>query len=180
MPKKIIKSCLMMILLINCFGQSKEKAFIAKYEFEDFSQFNNVHIFIRGGDSEKNPIIMINAPNLVNDTSRVGLYVVILDKKKYQVIETKWTLTEYYVDADTVKLQQLAQAFMKYEIPHLYVDIAGNVFVYLRDVETLALVRFANKSELLKRSKETKWIKVKDNWYKPCTANNVVKTKKKG
>ena len=56
---------------------------------------------------------------------------------------------------------------MKYEIPRLDVDEQGNVFIYLKDVETLALVRFVNESELMKRSKETKWIKVKDNWYKP-------------
>ena len=166
MQKQITIICLMMFLFNSCIGQSKEKAFIAKYEFEDFSQFNNVHIFIRGGDRERNPIIMINAPHLVNDTSRIGLYVVTLDKKNYQVIEAKWTLTEYAVNADTVKLQQLAQAFMNYKIPRLDVDEQGNVFVYLADVETLAMVRFANENELQKRSKETKWKNIKSNWYK--------------
>ena len=156
---------LMMLLLSGCFGQSKEKTFIAKYEFEDFSLFNNVHIFIRGGDRERNPIIMIKAPHLVNDTSRVGLYVVTLDKKNYQIIEAKW-MVEYYVNADTVKLQQLAQTFMKYEIPRLDVDEQGNVFVYLKDVETLALARFVNESELLKNPNK-KWINIKSNWYKP-------------
>lgn len=156
----------MMSLFNSCIGQSKERAFLAKYELEDFSQFNNVHIFIRGGDRERNPIIMINAPNLVNDSSRVGLYVVILDKKDYQVIEAKWTLTEYYVDADTIKLQQLAQAFMKYEIPRLDVDEQGNVFVYLKDFETLALARFVDESELLKNPRK-KWTNIKGNWYKP-------------
>lgn len=155
-----------MSLFNSCIGQSKERAFLAKYELEDFSQFNNVHIFIRGGDRERNPIIMINAPNLVNDSSRVGLYVVILDKKDYQVIEAKWTLTEYYVDADTIKLQQLAQAFMKYEIPRLDVDEQGNVFVYLKDFETLALARFVDESELLKNPRK-KWTNIKGNWYKP-------------
>ena len=168
-----------MILLNSCFGQSKENAFITIYELEDFSQFKGVNIFKRGGD-KNDQILVMDASYFVNDTSKIGCYVITLDRKNYQVIKAKWTLTEYYVDADTIKLQQLAQAFMKYEIPRLDVDEQGNVFIYLKDVETLALVRFANKSELLKRSKETKWIKVKDNWYKPCTANNAVKSKKKG
>jgi len=158
--------CLMMFLFNSCIGQSKEKAFIAKYEFEDFSQFNDVHVFIRGVDRERNPIIFVNAPNSVSDTAKVGIYVVVLDKKSNQIIETKWTLTENYVDADTIKLQQLAQAFMKYKIPRLKVDEQGNVFVYLKDFETLALVRFENERELLKNPNK-KWKIIKGNWYKP-------------
>ncbi len=162
----IIISCIM-LLLVNCCGQNKEKAFLAQYEFEDFSQFNGVSVFIRGGDREKNPIIFVNAPHLVNDNSKVGYYVVILDKKNCQVIKAKW-MTEHYVEADTLKLQQLAQTFMKYKIPRMDVDTAGNVFIYLKDVETIALVRFANEDELKKRSRESTWTKVKntDNWYK--------------
>ncbi|GHU86466.1 hypothetical protein FACS1894153_3580 [Bacteroidia bacterium] len=144
----------------SCTGTSYERTFLAKYEFEDFSQFNNVSIFYRGQN-----VIFIDAPNLVYDTERVGVCVIILDKNN-QIIETKWTLTENNVNADTVKLQQLAQIFMKYEIPRLNVDKQGNVFVYLKDFETLALARFVNESELQKRSKETKWVNVTSNWYK--------------
>ena len=157
-----------MVLSFNsCIGQSKEKAFLAKYEFEDFSQFKNVSVFIRGIDSERNPIIFVDAPHLVRDTSKVGCYVVILDKKNYRIINAKWTLTKDSVNADTVKLQHLAQAFIQYKIPRLQVDEQGNVFVYLKDVETLALVRFANENELQKRNKEVRWINIKPNWYKP-------------
>ena len=166
MLKQIVTSCLIILSFNSCIGQFEEKAFLAKYEFEDFSQFNNVSVFIRGGDSERNPIIFVDAPHLVRDTSDVGCYVVIFDKKNYQIIEAKW-MTEYDVEADTLKLQHLAQVFMKYEIPRLDVDKDGNVFVYLKDVETLALVRFANENELQKRNKEIKWINVKPNWYKP-------------
>lgn len=168
MSKKMIKSCLIMlimILLISCFGQSKEKAFIAKHELENFSQFKGVNIFKRGGD-KNDQILAIDASYFINDISRTECYVITLDKKNYQIKKSKWT-TEYYDDADTLKFQQLSQVFMKYEIPRIDVDIEGNVFVYLKDVEALALVRFVNENELLKRSKEMKWIKVKDNWYKP-------------
>lgn len=150
----------------ECAVYFHKKAFLAKYESDDFSQFNNFHIFIRGRDREGNPIIGVNAPNLVYDTARVEFYVVIFDKQDYHVKEAKW-MSENNVNADTVKLQQLAQTFMKYKIPRLNVDEQGNVFVYLADIETLALARFVNESELLKRSKEMKWKNIKGNWYKP-------------
>jgi len=158
-----------MLLLSSC-AIYYERGFLDKYEFEDFSQFNNVHIFIRGLDNEKNPIILMNAQDLVNDTSRIGLYVVVLDKKDYNVIRTNWTLKRdptIIVDADTIQLQQLAQKFMEYGIPRLDVDEQENVSIYLKDVETLAMVRFVNENELQKRSKEMKWKNIKSNWYKP-------------
>jgi hypothetical protein len=146
-----------------------EKEFLDKYEYEDFSQFKGVGIFIRDLDKERNPIIFVNAPHLIYDTSKVGVYGLILNKQNYKVINSKWTLTENYVNADTLKLQHLAQSFMKYNVPHLMVDTAGNVFVYLKDVETLAFVRFTNDNEMQKNNKEYTWKKIKNrnNWYKP-------------
>lgn len=165
MGKQIIINCLIILLLTSCLGQSKEKAFIVKNEFENFSQFKGVNVFKRGGDKNQEILAMLVSP-FVNDNLKVGCYLVTFDKIKHQVIKAKWT-TEYTVETDTVKLQQLARIFMKYNIPRLDVDNMGNVFVYLKDVETLSLARFINESELKKRSKETKWIKIKDNWYKP-------------
>lgn len=88
----------------GCCAYFDKKAFLAKHEFEDFSQFKNVSLFIRGGDNERNPIICVDAPHLVRDTSKVGFYVVILDKKTDQVKKAKW-MTEYDVEADTLQLQ---------------------------------------------------------------------------
>ena len=148
----------------ECAVYFHKKAFFDKYELEDFSQFKGVNIFKRGGD-ENDQILVMDVSYFVNDTSKTGCYIVTLAKKNYHVTKAKWT-TEYHVDSDTAKLQQLAQVFMRYEIPRLNVDTAGNVFVYLKDIETLTLVRFANEDELQKRSKETKWTNIKGNWYK--------------
>jgi hypothetical protein len=156
--RNIIISSIVMSLFSGCVGSFYEKAFLSKYEFEDFSQFKGVNIFFRGQN-----VIFTNAPHLVNDTAKVGLYVVIVDENS-QIVEVKWT-TENNVNADTIKLQQLAQAFMKYEIPRLTVDKDGNVFVYLRDIERFTFVRFVNESEMLKHPR--KWVNVKNNWYKP-------------
>lgn len=164
MFKQITIICLTMSLFSNCIGQSKERAFIVKYEYEDFSPFKGINVFKRGGDGN-NQILVMDVSYFVNDSSKTGCYVVTLDKKNHHVTKAKWT-TEYHVDSDTTKLQQLAQVFMRYEIPRLNVDKAGNVFVYLKDIETLALVRFVNESELQTRSKETRWISIKGNWYK--------------
>jgi hypothetical protein len=148
-----------MLLLNSCVLQY-EKSFLDKYEFEDFSQFNDVSIFYRSQN-----VIFINAPNLIYDTVKVGYYVVKLDKKNSQITEAKWMMKNN-VNADTVQLKQLAQTFMKYEIPRLNVDKQENVFVYLADVETLALVRFVNIDELLKYPKQ-EWVNISNNWYKP-------------
>jgi hypothetical protein len=166
MLKQITIILFVMLLLNSCYGPLQEKEFLRKYEFDDFSQFNNVHVFIRGLDGERNPIVMIKAPDAVKDTARVGLYVVTLDKKNYHIIETKWTLSKKYVDADTVKLKRLVQAFIKYKIPRLYVDKKGNVFVYMDDLETLAMARFVRQNETLNYPKK-KWTNMKGNWYKP-------------
>ena len=177
MLKQIITNCLILLCFYSCIEQSKEKVFLSKNEFEDFSQFNNVSVFIRGGDSEKNPIIMIDAPRLVNDISKVGLYVVTLDKKDYRIINAKWTLTEDSVNADTVKLQKLVQSFIKYEISRLDVDIEGNAFVYVKDVETIALARFVNDSKFLNRHNE-EWENIKGNWYKQKQTRKVPNNEK--
>jgi hypothetical protein len=91
--KRIIKTIIIAIIAIiglglisrlalslhgECWTYFCRKAFLAKYEFEDFSQFKNVSVFIRGGDSERNPVIFVNAPRLVRDTSKVGCYVVVI------------------------------------------------------------------------------------------------------
>lgn len=121
----------------------------------------------RGADKQKNLVIYGYAPDFINNTSKVGYYLIRLKEQNYQVVEMKWTLIENNDKADTIKLQHLAQTFIMYRIPRLNVDTAGNVFVYLKDVEKLALVRFANENELQKRSREVKWINIKHNWYKP-------------
>lgn len=120
----------------------------------------------RGADKQKNLVIYGYAPDFINNTSKVGYYLIRLKEQNYQVVEMKWTLIENNDKADTIKLQHLAQTFIMYRIPRLNVDTAGNVFVYLKDVEKLALVRFANENELQKRSREVKWINIKHNWYK--------------
>lgn len=164
MPKQITIICLMMLVFNSCIGQSKEKMFIAKYELDNFSQFKGVDMAFRGSDKQGNFVIFGYAPHLINDTAKVGYYVIILDKENYQTIKTELTRTEYYVNADTVKLQQLAQTFMKYKIPRLKVDEQENVFIYLKDFETLALARLENESGM---KYPQKWINVKSNWYKP-------------
>lgn len=160
----IITFCII-LLFWCCGGLTEEKAFLAKYEFEDFSQFKGIEVHKRGGDENHQMLTMILS-ELQNDSSNSGFYLVTLDKINFHVKEANWT-NENYVYADTLKLHQLAQTFMNYKIPRLYVDTLENVFIYLKDIETLTLVRFANENEMLKRSKEMKWIKVKENWYKP-------------
>ena len=164
-------SGLIMSLFHSC-AVNYEKAFISKYNLVDFSQFNGVDMSFRGTDKQENLVIYGYAPDFINDTSKVGYYVMRLKKQDYQVVDMKWTLIENKIKADTIKLQHLAKTFIQYKIPRtqytiprLKVDEQGNVFVYLKDVETLALVRFIDEKEMLKDPRE--WVNIKDNWFKP-------------
>jgi hypothetical protein len=148
----------------TCRHYFHQKEFAAKYEFEDFSRFNNTSVFIRGGDRERNLVGIIHAPHLVNDSSKRGSCIVKFDRKSRQLIQADW-MTEPYVNADTVMLRHLSETFMNYKIVKLTVDTVSNVFVYLKDFETLGLVRFANENERQKSTR--KWRRVRGNWYKP-------------
>ena len=153
-------------LYSECAGYFYKKAFLVKYELEDFSQFNGVSLFIRGLNKDENIVIIGDASYLVNDSSKVVSFGVMLDKENNKVVKIWLYQHEYYIIADTVKLQQLAQTFMKYEIPRLNVDKEGNVFVYLKNFETLAFARFVDNSEFFKRYHKA-WENIKGNWYKP-------------
>lgn len=174
MLKQLLSICLILLCIISCCEQHAEKKFLTQYEFEDYSLFSDVHIFIRGTDRYYNPIVFVSAPQLFDD-SKYGCYVVVLDKNNQQVIRAGW-MGEGPIEADTLTLKKMAQCFLDYRIPRLDVDKQGNVFVYLRDVETLALVRFTDGSEIEKQNNkcdekgihywERKWKKVRGNRYR--------------
>lgn len=164
MLKKITICFLILICFISCIEQSRREAFLSKYAIEDFSPFKELTIVKRGGNHNEYGLAL-DSPCFVNDTLKTCCYFIRLDKKSNQVIRAEWT-TETKVTADTLKLQELAQVFIKYEIPRLDVDIEGNVFVYLKDIETLSMAQFADNSGFLKHYHQA-WTRIKGNWYKP-------------
>lgn len=167
MLRLIAINFLMILYLNGCIGQSKEKMFMVRYEFEDFTQFVGFDMIFRGTDKQGNFLIFGYGPIVKNDSSKeLCNFAVRLDKNEYHAIETKWSLSQDCGGLDTLLLQQLAQNFMKYNIPRLSIDENGNVFVYLVDFETLTMARFVNERELLKYF-DQEWINIKNNWYKP-------------
>lgn len=163
----IFGSCTKLILNSwdSCIDRIKKGLFISKYKNAEFSDFKeDTHVFIRGY-SRQNPILMISSPSLVYDTTEVGIYFVIMDIKSERIIKTGWTLTDSIVNADTLVLQKMARVFMKYDIPRL--DKKENVYIYLKDAETLALVKCNNPNEIKERYPEIKWRKIIDKWYEP-------------
>ena len=146
----------------------REKEFLDKYEYEDFSQFKGVNMDVRGYDDSGKIIITGSIDFLKNDSLKFGYYTLKMDTQDYDIPYMHWICADKEVELDTIKLQHLKKNFMKYQIPRIDVDTAGNVFVYIKDFETRAFVRFANEDELKKRSMESTWTKVKttDNWYK--------------
>jgi len=146
----------------------REKEFLNKYEYEDFSQFKGVNMDVRGYDDSGKIIITGSIDFLKNDSLKFGYYTLKMDTQDYNITYMHWICADKEVELDTIKLEQLAKNFMKYKISRLDVDTAGNVFVYIKDFEIRAFVRFANEDELKKRNRESTWTKVKntDNWYK--------------
>jgi len=169
---KTIKSLIFIIfatiLLYSCEQHKREKEFLDKYEYEDFSQFKGVNMDVRGYDDRGKIIITGRIDFLKNDSLKFGYYTLKMDTQDNNITYMHWICADKEVELDTIKLQHLAKNFMKYQISRLDVDTAGNVFVYIKDFETRAFVRFANENELKKRSRESTWTKVKntDNWYK--------------
>ena len=169
---KTIKSLIFIIfatiLLYSCEQHKREKEFLDKYEYEDFSQFKGVNMDVRGYDDSGKIIITGRIDFLKNDSLKFGYYTLKMDTQDNNITYMHWICADKEVELDTIKLQHLAKNFMKYQIPRIDVDTAGNVFVYIKDFETRAFVRFANEDELKKRSMESTWTKVKttDNWYK--------------
>lgn len=161
-----INSIIISIICYGCLGQSREKNFLAMYEFEDFSDFKGVDMYLRGLDKDGRFVVHGFAPHFKNDSLGAWHYVVKLDKDSCIRTEIKWVLTEKYENADTVKLQQLAQRFIDYKISRLNVDKNGNVFVYFGDLK-LKLAQFADKNWLTRYSHGTrKWINIRSNWYR--------------
>ena len=160
-----ILSIVFILSFINCENRwSDENLFISQYEFEDFSQFKGSSIFIRGVDLEKNPVVFINAPHLLNDTLRTGMYAVTIDKNSHNVIMSKW-LTNYFNQADTLKLQKLAQKFISYKISGLIVDTNENTFVYLENIQHLSLAKIIKDTNTQDLCKGKRWVKLKKYWY---------------
>jgi hypothetical protein len=146
-----------------------EKEFLDKYEHEDFSQFKGVDMYIRGYDNQSLLIICGETSYLKNDSLIFCDYALKMDTQNHKIHIVYWTFLDKEKNADTIKLKNLTEIFIDYKIPRIDVDTAGNVFVYIKDRFTLSFVKFANRNELIKRSKEYRWIKIKnsDNWYKP-------------
>ncbi len=158
---KIIKSLIFIIFAIfllhiilllynSCEQHRREKEFLDKYEYEDFSQFKGVNMEIRGYDDSGKILITGRIDFLKNDSLKFGEYILKMDTQDYSIPHMHWICVDKEVELDTIRLKHLAQTFMKYKIAGLYVDTAGNVFVYIKDFDTRTFVRFANEDELQK------------------------------
>jgi hypothetical protein len=163
----IIAILLMCSLSQRCSQQRKEKNFLDKYEHEDFSQFKGTYLLYRGIDTNGNYIVCIDA-YLKSDFSEYRSGTILLDTSKYEMVYMHWLLRADDTNLiDTSRFENLAKKFINYKIPYMRVDTSGNAYIYLNPDE-LSFVKFVNENEVLIRSKEYTWKKIKnrDNWYK--------------
>ena len=138
-------------------------SFASQYEFYDFSEFKGISVILRGVDSADNYIVF-GSISTSYDTPSVP-FDIVLEKKTMQLIRIKTIYDKCCID--TFEIQQLAQKFLAFDIRRLDVDLNNNVFVFFDEPETLTMVKFINDEELLERSSEMQWKKIKGKWYSP-------------
>lgn len=154
------------LLFAGCCSRVGEKKFLDRYEFEDYSCFCEVSMIYRGVSKDDHYCIFgWYKSDLAIDTPIS--YLMFLDKNYHDIKNIEFMKVEGCFESDSLRLQQLAKKFLSYNISRITVDKDSNVYVYLNDYEKCSLVKFADKKELDKHNKGTKWVNVKGNWYKP-------------
>jgi hypothetical protein len=161
-----------MLLLLGCCDSSEDMKFLTKHEYDHFTQFKGTYMFYRGQNKEQYSLVVLLAPSRQNHFDEICFfYIYFKDTNNFNFFCNN--LGNNNVCCDTNYIIGLTSKFLSYKISELEVDTIGNVRIDWYDYPELELVRFVNEEEMLKRSKETKWIKVKDNWYKPKQGGSV-------
>jgi len=147
----------------SCFSQrNSNKDFVNKYFNENFENFKNKGVVIRGYDNERNPMLFISSD--LEKASENGPYIVTIDSKTSTIKKTSCHLMKDSINTDRNALDQLAMEFLKYHVHLLKVDKAGNVYVSLRTNERPTLIRFSDEKYITETYKND-WEKIKDNWF---------------
>lgn len=147
----------------SCFSQrNSNKNFINKYLNENFDNFKNKGVVIRGYDEERNPMLFISSD--LENASENGPYIVIIDGKTSTIKKASCHLMKDSISINRNSLNQLAIEFLKYRVRLLRVDKAGNVYVSLQSNERPTLIRFSDEKYITELYREG-WKRIKDNWY---------------
>lgn len=163
--KDILISLFFLYLFVQtydiCFDYYKKISFISQYESDDFSRFRGVSMMLRGTDSADNYVIY-GEKELYHNVCSIP-FTIVVDQRTLLIVNLDSSQKERL---DSIEFQQLIYSFFKYDIPRIDVDLNDNVYIYIKDFETLAMVRFTNGIEFTHEATEREWKKIKGNWYK--------------
>lgn len=146
--------------VIGCTA-NRSRQFVGKYERENFSDFGNKSVYIRGGDG--GDVLDLFVSTDLENARHIGPYIVSVNKRSKVVVSSGKHLLGDSVLVDTAALQQLAIKFLNYEVVALAVDKNKNVYVGLKSNEKFDLVRFSDLQ--YKDANYRDWKHIQANWY---------------
>lgn len=137
--------------------------FITTHGNKDFALFYKKAIHIRDY-VDGNPLIIIND----NDTYKSGLYLITMNKKTGEVVETNKDLYTGSKPVNTDSMVYLAREFLKYDVSAISVDSSKTVIIKFSIKERPDLIRFSNETfdSQYKRYLPSDLIHVNNLWYK--------------
>jgi|GEM_PF-1806196 len=154
-----------LMLLLSC-SRSKSyynNKFIEKYGNENFDEYKDFSIFIRGANKDGDPVVY-----LVDMCHKNSLFIVVLNSNTGEVKSSRYHLTQ---DSSVIKRNMsisLVEKFWNYRIYALYVDSVYNVKINVIENAEPNLIRFSDK-KYIKDEYLNGWRKIKDNWYEKKT-----------
>jgi len=151
--------CLLLVFHMRYSLSWENRRFVNKYFNENFDDFKNTSIFIRGGDSAGHLVLFIGCDMKHNK----GLYTIVFDDKKNEIVSTDTHLMLDSSGLDKTAINRLAVRFMKYNLNCLAVDSNGNVDARTEYSERPVLIRFSDKKYITGAYKD--WRKLKGLWY---------------
>lgn len=161
-----VLSIVIVVLLVRTVNHQKKEAFvydlIRRLDTTESPFPKNTVVFVRSGNMSE-ITVFVKSQNYDNNHS--GYYIVDINRHDHSILTTEgWTLGTSTSMEDTSALQNIAMQFSKYCVPRIDVDLAGNIMVYLDDVETLGLIKILDINYIHIGDKTLSHID--GNWYK--------------
>ena len=147
--KAFIATVLLIIiafLLVKTVNHQKREAFIhdliRKFDMTESPFPKNTVVFVRSGNRNE---ITVFVKSQIYDNNHSGYYIVDINRHDHSILATEgWTLGTLTSKEDTSALQNIAMQFSKYDVPRIDVDLAGNIMVYLDNVESVGLIKVSD------------------------------------
>ncbi len=161
-----VLSIVIVVLLVKTVNHQKREAFvhdlIRRLDMMESPFPKNTVVFVRSGNRSE---ITVFVKSQIYDNHHSGYYIVDINRQDHSILTTEgWTLGTSTSKEDTSALQNIAMQFSTYDVPRIDVDLAGNIMVYLDDVESLGLIKVSDINHIHVSDKTLNHIE--GNWYK--------------